>query len=52
MGALTRHADPVLFDTRDAMGVALRLAFGQPRPDDGKADWSLVFDAASRELLA
>lgn len=42
----------VLFDSRDALAVALRLAFGRPRPDDGRADWSLVFDAASRELLA
>lgn len=42
----------VLFDVRDALGVALRLAFGCPRQEDGCADWSLVFDAASRELLA
>ena len=42
----------VLFDVRDALAVALRLAFGQARPDDARADWSLVFDAASRELLA
>jgi putative nucleotidyltransferase-like protein len=42
----------VLFDARDALAVALRLAFGHPRPEDGRADWSLVFDAASRELLA
>ncbi len=42
----------VLFDARDALAVALRLAFGRPRPEDGRADWSLVFDAASRELLA
>ena len=42
----------VLFDARDALGVALRLAFGHPRPEDERADWSLVFDAASRELLA
>src|SRR4029450_6808182 len=43
---------PVLFDARDALAVALRLAFGRPRPEDGRADWSLVLDAASRELLA
>ena len=42
----------VMFDARDALAVALRLAFGHPRPEDGRADWSLVFDAASRELLA
>ena len=42
----------VLFDARDALSVALRLAFGRPRPEDARADWSLVFDAASRELLA
>lgn len=42
----------VLFDVRDALGVALRLAFGCPRQEDGRADWPLVFDAASRELLA
>jgi hypothetical protein len=41
-----------MFDARDALAVALRLAFGHPRPEDGRADWSLVFDAASRELLA
>jgi len=40
------------FDARDALAVALRLAFGRPRPEDGRADWSLVLDAASRELLA
>ena len=40
------------FDVRDALAVALRLAFGRPRPDDGRADWPLVFDVASRELLA
>ena len=43
---------PVGFDARDALAVALRLAFGRPRPEDGRADWSLVLDAASRELLA
>ena len=42
----------VLFDARDALAVALRLAFGRARPEDGRSDWSLVFDAASRELLA
>jgi putative nucleotidyltransferase-like protein len=42
----------VMFDARDALSVALRLAFGQPRPEDGRADWALVFDTASRELLA
>jgi len=41
----------VLFDVRDALAVALRLAFGKPRPEDARADWSLVLDAASRELL-
>jgi len=47
-----RDQSLVLFDARDALAVALRLAFGYPRPEDGRADWSLVFDAASRELLA
>ena len=42
----------VLFDARDALAVALRLAFGRPRSEDVRADWTLVFDAASRELLA
>ena len=41
----------VLFDVRDALAVALRLAFGRPRPEDARADWQLVLDAASRELL-
>jgi hypothetical protein len=40
------------FDARDAMGVALRLALGEVRPDDSGANWSLVFDTAARELLA
>src|SRR5690349_15410709 len=42
----------VVFDVRDALAVALRLAFGRARPEDGRSNWSLVFDAASRELLA
>jgi hypothetical protein len=42
----------VMFDARDALAVALRLAFGRPGPEDARADWPLVFDAASRELLA
>ena len=42
----------VLFDARDALAIALRLAFGRARPEDGRSDWPLVFDAASRELLA
>ena len=41
----------VLFDARDALAVALRLAFGRPRPEDARANWSLVLDATSRELL-
>jgi hypothetical protein len=42
----------VPFDARDGLAVALRLAFGRARPEDGRSDWPLVFDAASRELLA
>jgi len=42
----------VAFDVRDALAVSLRLAFGCPRQEDARADWPLVFDAASRELLA
>jgi hypothetical protein len=49
---MTSQTGLVLFDARDALAVALRLAFGRPRPEDAQADWSLVFDAASRELLA
>ena len=40
------------FDVRDAVSLAIRLALGKPRFEDCSADWSLVFDAASRELLA
>jgi len=45
-----RTATP-LFDLCDAVAVALRLALGTPRFEDRAADWSLVFNAASRELL-
>jgi hypothetical protein len=40
------------FDVRDAVSLAIRLALGKPRFEDGSANWPLVFDAASRELLA
>jgi hypothetical protein len=52
MGTMTSSQTLVLFDTRDAIAVALRLALGCPRPEDGRADWSLVLGAASRERLA
>jgi hypothetical protein len=52
MGEMSNDRGLVLFDVRDALAVALRLAFGRPRPDDARADWALVLDAASRELLA
>ena len=52
MSGPTSRPDLVLFDARDALAVTLRLAFGQPRPDDARADWALVHDVASRELLA
>src|SRR4249920_371078 len=51
MGGMSNDRGLVLFDVRDALAVALRLAFGKPRPGDAHADWSLVLDAASRELL-
>ena len=51
MGGMSNDRGLVLFDVRDALAVALRLAFGRPRPEDARADWSLVLDAASRELL-
>jgi hypothetical protein len=40
------------FDVRDAVSLAIRLALGKPRFEDCSANWSLVFDAASREQLA
>lgn len=40
------------FDLCDAVAVVIRLALGKPRLEDCAADWSLVFEAASRELLA
>jgi hypothetical protein len=40
------------FDVRDALSLAIRLALGKPRLEDCSANWPLVFDAASRELLA
>lgn len=49
---MTSDTDLVVSDARDALAVALRLAFGRPRPEDAQADWALVLDAASRELLA
>jgi hypothetical protein len=52
MGALMDRTGLVPFDARDALGVALRLAFGMPRPEDARADWALVLDASSRELLS
>ena len=39
-------------DTRDAVAVALRLALGTPRFEDARADWSVVFETASQEMLA
>jgi hypothetical protein len=51
MGGMSNDRGLVLFDVRDALAVALRLAFGRPRPEDARADWSLVLVAASRELL-
>ena len=51
MGGMSNDRGLVQFDARDALAVALRLAFGRPRPEDAPADWSLVLDAASRELL-
>lgn len=51
MGGMSNDRDLALFDVRDALGVALRLAFGRPHPEDARADWSLVLEASSRELL-
>ena len=42
----------ISFDVRDAVSLAIRLALGKPRLEDCYANWALVFDAASRELLA
>ena len=52
METLTPEPPLVRFDSRDAIAVALRLALGQPRAEDAHADWGLVFQVASRELLA
>lgn len=46
------HPGLVLFDTRDAVAVVLRLALGIPRFEDARADWSVVFETASQEMLA
>ena len=39
-------------DARETVAAALRLALGRPAATDAGVDWSAVFDAASRELLA
>ena len=52
MVGLTNDSGGVPRDARQLMAVVLRLALGAPRPDDARADWPAVYEAASRELLA
>ena len=50
--AVNGEMETVRFTARDAVALTLRLGFGTTRSEDRFADWAVVLDVASRELLA